>query len=49
MNNRVSCISAGAEWGLTAYGEPCSDPCKHRGFPYTWYVCILITAQLITY
>ena len=28
--------SAGAEFGLTSYGEPCSDPCKHRGFPYTW-------------
>lgn len=22
--------------GLTAYGEPCTDPCKQRGFPYTW-------------
>ena len=23
-------------FGLTAYGEPCSDECKPRGFPYTW-------------
>lgn len=23
-------------FGLTAYGEPCSDDCKPRGFPYTW-------------
>ncbi len=22
--------------GLTAYGEPCSDRCARRGFPYTW-------------
>lgn len=21
---------------LTAYGEPCSDACIQRGFPYTW-------------
>ena len=25
-----------APHGLTTYGEPCSDPCTHRGFPYTW-------------
>jgi hypothetical protein len=25
-----------APYGLTAYGEPCKDRCKHRGFPYTW-------------
>ncbi len=26
----------GDSFGLTAYGEPCSDECKPRGFPYTW-------------
>ena len=23
-------------FGLTAYGEPCTDTCKQRGFPYAW-------------
>ena len=23
-------------YGLTAYGEPCTDSCKQRGFPYAW-------------
>ena len=22
--------------GLTTYGEPCTDACKQRGFPFTW-------------
>ena len=24
------------QFGLTAYGEPCTDTCKQRGFPYAW-------------
>ena len=27
---------AGQQFGLTAYGEPCTDSCKQRGFPYAW-------------
>ena len=23
-------------FGLTAYGEPCTDQCSQRGFPYAW-------------
>ena len=26
----------GGQFGLTAYGEPCTDTCKQRGFPYAW-------------
>ena len=33
----LNAIEEGPEtFGLTAYGEPCSDDCKPRGFPYTW-------------
>ena len=25
-----------SRFGLTAYGEPCTDPCSQKGFPYAW-------------
>lgn len=34
--NAIDDISGSDSFGLTAYGEPCSDECKPRGFPYTW-------------
>ena len=29
-------VSQEESFGLTAYGEPCTDPCDQRGFPYAW-------------
>ena len=34
--NSIDIDSKSGSFGLTAYGEPCSDECKPRGFPYTW-------------
>ena len=32
----VTASMAKADFGLTTYGEPCTDSCKQRGFPYAW-------------
>ena len=29
-------LAVNQQFGLTAYGEPCTDTCKQRGFPYAW-------------
>ena len=29
-------LAVSQQFGLTAYGEPCTDTCKQRGFPYAW-------------